>query len=449
MFQIPPALRGNPTSFNGHFYGRNGESIGALNLNEIETIRNQNTLEDWSAKICEKASIADLDLKAIRFARKQYKKKNPKKTEEIDEWDDATFLNKVKVCIKGRITNSSLLLLGKEESEHFLSPAVARISWILQDESGEKRDYQHFGPPLILSITRIYKKIQNLTYRYMSNNSLFPTEVTKYDPWVIRELLNNCIAHQDYTKGGRINLVEEPDSLLFTNLGHFIPGSVEKVLLQDAPQEQYRNPFLAQAMVNLNMIDTIGSGIRKIFKIQCRRFFPMPDYDLSVQDKVKVRLYGKILDENYTRHLIEKTDIPLMDVVGLDKIQKKRPISEEEVKRLKALRLIEGRRPNLFVSAKIAAITGDKAAYIKYRGFDRGYYKKLIILYLEKFGQAKRADIEKLLVDKVSDVLTMKQKNNLVRNLLQEMKVEGSINTSGTTRSAKWILTRKELEEKN
>jgi len=449
LFQIPAALRGNPTSWNGHFFGRNGESNGALNLGELETIRSQNTLGDWSVKICEEAAITDLDSKAIHFARKQYKKKNPKKTEEIDEWDDATFLNKAKVCVQGKITTAALLLLGKDESEHFLSPAVARMSWILQDESGEKRDYQHFGPPLILSITRIYKKIQNLTYRYLPNDTLFPMEVTKYDTWVIRELLNNCIAHQDYMKSGRINLVEEPDSLLFTNLGHFLPGSVEEVLLKNAPPERYRNPFLAQAMVNLNMIDTIGSGIRKIFTIQCKRFFPMPDYDLSDQDRVEVRLYGKILDENYTRQLIEKAYIPLMDVVGLDKIQKKRPISGDEFKRLKALRLIEGRRPNLFVSAKIAAITGDKAGYIKNRGFDRAYYKRLIISYLEEFSAAKREDIEELLMNKISDVLTIKQKNNLVRNLLYKMKVEGSIKRIGSRRAAKWVLANLVKEKKN
>ena len=52
-----------------------------------------------------------------------------------------------------------------------------------------------------------------------------------------------------------------------------LSAPVEAVIQRDAPPEQYRNPFLARAMVNLNMIDTIGSGIRRMFLRQKERFF--------------------------------------------------------------------------------------------------------------------------------------------------------------------------------
>lgn len=53
LFQIPPACRGVPTAWKGHYYGRNGDSIGPLNLQEIEQIRQQGVREDWSAQVCE------------------------------------------------------------------------------------------------------------------------------------------------------------------------------------------------------------------------------------------------------------------------------------------------------------------------------------------------------------------------------------------------------------
>ncbi|MCD6485705.1 MAG: hypothetical protein J7K35_00030 [Syntrophobacterales bacterium] len=90
---------------------------------------------------------------------------------------------------------------------------------------------------------------------------------------MIREVIRNCIAHQDYELGGRINVVENPAGLIFTNAGSFLPGSVEQVIGQDAPQEIYRNPFLAEAMVQLNMIDTQGGGIKKMFMLQMEHFF--------------------------------------------------------------------------------------------------------------------------------------------------------------------------------
>src|SRR5208337_5303378 len=102
---------------------------------------------------------------------------------------------------------------------------------------------------------KVLQKIRNLTIRLLPSGTLFPHEVAQYDPWVMRETLHNCIAHHDYTLGGRINVVETPDKLFFTNLGFLIPGTVEEMIRSDAPPEIYRNPFLLQAMVNLNMID--------------------------------------------------------------------------------------------------------------------------------------------------------------------------------------------------
>ncbi|MDP2604064.1 MAG: putative DNA binding domain-containing protein [Deltaproteobacteria bacterium] len=401
-----------------------------------------NTQADWSAEFVEGAGLDDLDPQAIQFARVQYQKKYPHQTAELSGWDDATFLNKAKVCIGSKLTHAALLLLGKEESTHFLSPSQVRITWVLRDENNIEKDYQHFTAPLILASDQLLGKIRNLTIRHLPSGTLFPHEITQYDPWVIRETLHNCVAHQDYSAGGRINVVETPESLLFTNLGSFIPGTVEEMIRSDAPPEVYRNPFLAQAMVNLNMIDTIGSGIKRMFTLQRQRSFPMPDYELSDPNKVAVRLTGRVLDENYTRLLMSQAELDLMDVIAMDKVQKKQPLDDETFKRLKALKLIEGRRPNIFVSAKIADVTGDRAAYIKNRAFDKGHYKEMIVAYLQKFGESTRSDLDGLLLEKLSDALDGQQKKRYITNLLQEMKKEGHIFPDGTTRWAKWRISK-------
>lgn len=116
----------------------------------------------------------------------------------------------------------------------------------------------------------------------MTDESIFPKETLQYDPYIIREALNTCIAHQDYSKAGRITVQEhEDDYLIFCNCGDFIPESIENVLKAEYSASNYRNPFLATAMVNLNMIDTVGSGILKMFLAQKKRCFPLPDYDFS------------------------------------------------------------------------------------------------------------------------------------------------------------------------
>ena len=161
-FQIPPAPRGIPIAWEGHYYGRDGEEIGALNLVELETIRNQNNKVDWSAQIIPNATLDDLDSNAITKAREEYKEKNPRKASDCDSWGDATFLNKAKVTIQGKITNTAILLLGKEESVHFINPAVAKISWILKDEHNVELDYEHFGVPFLLNSSEVFKESETL-----------------------------------------------------------------------------------------------------------------------------------------------------------------------------------------------------------------------------------------------------------------------------------------------
>ena len=255
----------------------------------------------------------------------------------------------------------------------------------------------------------------------MRDGSLFPEEIDQYEPYVIREAINNCIAHQDYRLGGHINVVENEDGYLtFSNLGNFIPGTVERVISEDAPEEHYRNPFLATAMLNLKMVDTIGSGIKRMFNYQRQRFFPMPDYQLT-ENKVVVKVTGKVLDLEYARVLAQIPSLSLEEIMMLDKVQKKMELNEAEIKRLRDKKLIEGRKPNFFISFSIAKETGQKAVYIKNRAFDKDYYKRLIIDFIKKYNKASRNDIDNLLIDKISDVLTDVQKRNKIRNLLYEM----------------------------
>ena len=442
VFEIPPASQGIPTTWKGVAYGRIHDSLGPLSLEKIERIRRQATQEDWSARTCPEATLDDLDPEALVFGKQQFKKKNPRLGDEVDQWEVKTFLNKAKVCISGQITRTALILFGRPESTHFLSPATARISWVLKDRELQEQDYMHFYPPFVLAVDQVFKRIRNKIYRYLPSATLFPIEITQYDPWVIREVLHNSIAHQDYAKGGHINVIEEPDSLLFTNLGDFLPGSVEEAIRRDAPPELYRNRYLAESMVNLNMIDTIGSGIKRMFIKQRERFFPLPDYDLSESGRVKVRVLGKILDEQYTRILMKESALGLWDVIALDKVQKGKPLSNDEFRSLKKKRLVEGRRPNLYVSAAIAAVTETKADYIRKRAFDKRHYMKMVREYLDKFGTATREDFNALLLDKISDALSREQKKNYITNLLQEMRRKSIIRPVGGKRGkgSRWEL---------
>lgn len=441
LFQIPPAPQGIPISYKGHYYGRDGESLVALNISEIESIRSQVKRIDWSAQVIEEATIEDLDETAIQLARSLYISKNRDKEEEILTWDNVSFLNKAKITIKGRITNTAILLLGKEESEYLISPATAKIRWVLKDHQGIEKDYLIKGCPMIISVEEIYRKIRNLKYRYINPEfqTLFPEEIDTYEPYIIREALNNAIAHQDYSLGGQITVVEYDDKLVFANKGCFIPRSIQNVLNNDAPEEVYRNQFLAQAMVNLKMVDTIGSGIRKMFFYQRQRLFPLPDYSFD-DNKVQVSIIGKILNIGYASILAQNTSLSLSEIEILNRVQLNKFISDEELNYLRKKKLIEGRKPNIYLARSVAQKIDQKIEYSNNKGFDDSYYCDLIIKALSEHKVLTKQEITKLLIKKLPDILTIKQKHSKIQNLLTKLRKSGKIENESRGIHSNWRI---------
>lgn len=440
MFEIPPAPQGIPISYSDHYYARDHESTCGLSIEKIERIRAQATKYDWSAEIIPHATIADLDPIAIQFAKIKFIEKKPERAEEVKSWSDEKFLDKAKLTIKGEITRTALILLGSEESEHFINPSECKIRWKLLDKDGDSLGYEILHIPMIRSVEKLYALIRNLKYRYIPDGTLFPEEIDKYDPYNIREALNNCIAHQDYKIGGRINVIERPYSITFTNKGRFLPNSVQDVVTKDIPEEEYRNPFLVSAMHNLKMVDTEGGGIRKMFNIQARRYFPLPDYDIS-DGRVAVTIVGKVIDMEYARLLAQHNDLTLLDIILLDKVQKKASITDEELKYLRSNKLVEGRKGNVHLSKVVAQSTGQKGRYTKVVGFDKKYYLDLILQAIKTHEAMSRAEIDELLFDKLSDSLDELQKKNKIMNMIQELRRNGKIRNEGTRENSKWVLS--------
>ena len=297
---------------------------------------------------------------------------------EVDQMTDEQFLTKLKLIINGKITNAAMLLLGREDYDYLFN-TVPEASWRVFDSRNEISDYEIFKIPYITLSERLFGKIRNLTYRYMPNQlTLFPTETKQYDMWLLRELLNNCIAHSEYTLGGRIYLNEFEDKIILTNPGSFLPGKIEKVL-----------------------------------------------------------------DENYSQILFANPDFDLETVFLIDCVQKRIKIDKEAIKHLRKLKVIEGKSPNIFLSASVSETIGEQSQYVKNKAFNDQYYRDLIVKYLEQYGSAKKRDVRELLWDKLPEVMDDKQKESKVKNLLSQMRRTGIITTdSENQQRSSWILVK-------
>lgn len=182
----------------GTAYAREDESVCPLPMNKLDLIRSPDRC-GLSKEIVPNAEISDLDEDAIAYAREMFIKKNKtsdKKVELFEKMSDVELLNKAGLLIKGKVTNAALILLGKQEAMHLFDGLIPRITWTLYNGDGTVKAYEHFDMPLLLAVDKVYAKIRNEKYRYIAGQmTLFPDEVYSYDADVVKEILNNCIAH--------------------------------------------------------------------------------------------------------------------------------------------------------------------------------------------------------------------------------------------------------------
>lgn len=439
VIHIPKHLPKRPVFTHNKAWQRIEDSLVDMTAERMAAILDEPIFSDtdWSAQIVPDATIDDLDEVAIAKARKMFKKVHNRIPEaEVNVWSVETFLSKCGIMKNGGITRAAIILLGKYESAFKLRPAVARVTWTRRDENKDVVDYEHFTVPFILTVDEILSRIENLTMREMPGETLFPDTMKHYDDYTIREALHNCIAHQDYTMQQRINFVENPTYLFYSNAGNFIPGTLENALANEEPQAYFRNECLCRAMVDFNMIDTVSRGIKKMFNEQWRRHFPMPDYDIDAKNrKVSVRIYGNEINEQYTNLLKTNKSLTLWDCISLDAIQKGRNIHEDIAQNLLSRGLIEGEAQNYTISLGIAKATRQLQDYTKQKGLDKEKIKHMVLQYLKNAGSdgAKRDGIYEYVKDVLPQTKTREQQLRILGDMLNTLSVDKLIYTKGRT----------------
>lgn len=423
LVHVPRHAPRQPVQAHDKAWQRDGDSLVELRPDRLRGILTELIAgQDWSAEIVPGATVADLDPAAIAKAREKFAAKHQQErwAAEITDWSTEEFLDKAKITRHGRITRTALLLLGTPQSVGLLPNSTAEITWKVPDE----RIAKHFGPPFLLTTTEVGQHIRNPNIKLFPATELLAIELPRYDIKVILEGLHNCLAHQDYEQAGRIVVLETVGRLRLSNLGGFVDGKPEDYFTGERTPSVYRNPWLAVAMNNIGMIDKGGYGIRDMVTSQRKRYLPLPDYEGSTPTETLFNIYGQQIDENYSRMLMERSDLPLEQVIWLDRVQKKLKIANDQAALLRRAQLIEGRKPNFFVSAVVAKVTNTQNQYVLNKGFDDDHYKRTILKRL-KLGPATGDQLRQLVLDKLPAVLSAKEKETKVKNLRTALRLRG------------------------
>ena len=169
--------------------------------------------------------------------------------------------------------------------------------------------------------------------------------------------------------------------------------------------------------------------------------FVFPDF--FIDDRVMVTIIGKILDMDYANILARNTDLPLIDIELLNRLQLKKALTAPEIRRLRSKKLIEGKKPNLIIAKDIAQKTGQSVVYSKHKGLKDRACEELLLESLRDHEVLSRDEITELLWDALPDMLNDAQKNNKIRNILFRMKKQEKIINTTKGNISTWRIKTK------
>ena len=241
----------------------------------------------------------------------------------------------------------------------------------------------------------------------ISENS-YIFNIPYFNEEVIREAINNAIAHRDYRRTSETVIKQYPQKMIIMNAGGFPLGvSVENLLrVQSTP----RNRLLADVLAKTGIVERSGQGVDKIFKNTLSEGKEAPDYSHSDSFRVELHLSADIKDKAFARLLeSEQRDLPeedrlsVFDVIALDQIRQghSQIVAKENIERLLIRNLIEKRgrtRGTYYILSKsYYELCGKEGEYSQKDDWDSNQVMSVIMPHLAKFGKAKMKDFAKLL----------------------------------------------------
>lgn len=351
-----------------------------------------------------------------------------------------------------------MLLLGKSEfGSDFGEIKIKFPGW--RSGVGEVGGAETFTIPFLTEVPKIYLKIRNDKIKTFPDGSLFPNHdvVDKYDKEACLEAINNCIAHNDYFQAKIIaihqcqnqkldKIKDEIDYIDFESNGNFYYGKPYDYLDGKGTPKKYRNKFLAEAMKTLKMgVDVSGRGINFIYQKQIDKYFPIPDFisrnEGNYEEIFVLRIYGKIIDKKFSEILRNHPSFDISKIILLDKIQKMQgaEVDEDEARKLAKEKLIEGRRPNYILSAKVSEILGKEVEHTEKKGFSDEEISNFIVKHLKNFPNGQnRGQINDLVLKYMPGILNKKQKAMKINNILTKLTKKNIIKNFGNDRNSLW-----------
>ena len=340
---------------------------------------------------------------------------------------------------------AGLLLFGKKKSLSYRIPN-AFVQYQQFGLKGEILVNERYTEPLVKLMPEL---IELEGFKRTSDEFLYKgqsTTIPEYSAEAIRETIANALSHRDYTYPNSIQIQLFSDELTVTSPGGLPRGVNIDRLLTASPSP--RNRRLSEALYRLKFSEGSGRGVDFIYYGQARYGRPAPDYSMSDNDRVSVRIPGGkanldfcklVLSINATLNIQQMFLLNAMFLaksITLNDAVRVLQISHTQVREIlmsmHRMGLIEtlDEMNSFFIKASISPFATKVVVPKRLSAGDKKNYKKLIKDVLKRReGQPKEI---------IADAIGLSA--HQCYRLLKELESEGSVCLTKNGRK-KWILT--------
>lgn len=438
VFEVPSRPIGMPIACDGAYLMRAGEGLVAMTPDQLGRIFDE-AGPDYSAEICSRATLDDLDPRAVENMRKMWVQKSG--NESLHSLDTGQLLSDAELVMDGGVTFAALVLLGTHRAlGRHLPHAEVIFEYRSSEASIPYQQRKEFREGFFLFDEELWKAIDARNEVYQYEEGLFVGDIPTFDRRVVREALLNAVSHRDYRNGGSTFVRQFPGKLEVVSPGGFTAGvTPENMLWKQAP----RNRRIADVFAKCGLVERSGQGARLMFERSIRDGKLRPDFSGTDDYEVFLSLHGEVRDTRFLKFFGKIGQETLatfstQDFLVVDLIHREQPVPpdlQDRLPRLLELGVIEsqGRRSNkaYFLSRRFYTALGEGGTYTRRRGLDKETNKALLLRHIED-SQDEGARFEEL--SQVLPSLSRRQ----IQGLMEELKREKRIHVVGKTKAARW-----------
>lgn len=438
VFVVPSRSIGLPIQYKGAYWMRSGESLIPMTPDMLKRIFNESG-PDFSSEICPKASIDDLDPKAIKYFRDLWIRKSG--NQNLTNVSCKQLLQDCELLVDNQLSYAALILLGKQQSlGNFLAQSEVIYEYRSSEASIPYQQRLEYRQGFFAFENKLWDTINLRNEVQQFRDGFFVGHIPTFNEKVIREAILNAISHRDYRLSGSIFIQHYPRKLEIKSPGGFPSGiTPENFLYRQNP----RNRRISEVLARCGRVERSGQGIDLMFETCVRESKPLPDYSRSDDYEVAVLLRGDVQDPEFLRFLEQvgrETQITfsIEDLLLIDQIKNEQSISEVYKNRIPTLidngiieRTGRGKGTRYILSHRFYTHLGKKGVYTRRKGLDRETNKGFIFKHI----QDNKKTGSKL--QELHQVIPSKSRRQ-IQGLLQELKKEGQIYNSGTTNASRW-----------